>query len=252
MMMDAAEFRERLLGVVGEAWFEQPCALHDFLANYLTPESVKVYAMEHCVFAASFPRWLANVAGNCPHLDVRQYLIENMYVEEVRDPTEPIGHYESMVRFAVAVGLDDAWVRAYQGYLITRLTTSYWDHASRTRPWLEAFAAAAGLEIKANRTLLKRYGREPQSAQYRKRFKTLGLPDSALIHFHQAEAADPVEGGHGEMPVNILVKYATTAEQQEAVLRSLRESIQVNHFHWDAIGKRAIEVARGAPVFATA
>ena len=71
--------------------------------------------MEHCVFAASFPRWLANVTGNCPHLDVRQYLIENMYVEEVRDPTEPIGHYESMVRFAVAVGLDDAWVRAYPG-----------------------------------------------------------------------------------------------------------------------------------------
>ena len=54
------------------------------------------------------------------------------------------------------------------------------------------------------------------------------------------------------MPVNILVKYATTAEQQEAVLRSLRESIQVNHFHWDAIGKRAIEVAGGAPAFATA
>ena len=111
---------------------------------------------------------------------------------------------------------------------------------------------AAGLEIKANRTLLTRYGREPQSAHNRKRFKTLGLPESALVHFHQAEAADPVEGGHGEMPVNILVKYATSAEQQEAVLAALHESIEVNRFHWDTIGKRAIEVARGAPVSATA
>ena len=86
----------------------------------MTREGARVYALEHCVFAANFPRWLTNITGNCPILEVRQYLIQNAFVEEVRDPTITTGHYESLVDFAVALGLDRDYIYNYQGAPITR------------------------------------------------------------------------------------------------------------------------------------
>ena len=85
-------------------------------------------------------------------------MIENMYVEEVEDPTIKNGHYESMVDFAVALGYGRDYVRAYQGKVHTQMAIAYWDQASRTKPWLEAFAAVGGLEVVNNREIAERYG----------------------------------------------------------------------------------------------
>ena len=95
--------------------------LEQYNREHLSREGARVYALEHCVFAANFPRWLANIAGNCPHLEVRKYLIANMFVEEVKDPTIPVGHYESLVDFAVALGVDRQYVYGYSGAPITKM-----------------------------------------------------------------------------------------------------------------------------------
>ena len=86
-MRTAEQFKEAILDVLEEERWTVPTLLETYNANHMTREGARVYALEHCVFAANFPRWLTHIAGNCPILEVRQYLIENAFVEEVRDPT---------------------------------------------------------------------------------------------------------------------------------------------------------------------
>ncbi len=120
--------------------------LRVYTRDHLSREAARIYGLEHCVFAATFPRWLANITGNCPHLKIRKYLIENMFVEEVNDPTIPTGHYESLVDFVVELGAEREFVLGYTGAPITKMRVTYCDWVSRTKPWLETFACVAGNE----------------------------------------------------------------------------------------------------------
>ena len=92
-MLSAEQLKETILDILEEERWTVPTLLETYNANHMTRDGARVYALEHCVFAANFPRWLTNIAGNCPILEVRQYLIENAFVEEVRDPTIITGHY---------------------------------------------------------------------------------------------------------------------------------------------------------------
>src|SRR4029434_7407520 len=189
-------------------------------ANHMTREGARVYALEHCVFAVNFPRWLTNIAGNCPILEVRQYLIENSYAEKVRDRTIVTGHYESLVDFAVALGLDRDYIYNYQGAPITKMRITYCEYVSRYRPWLEAFASIAGNEVARGKAMIKRVGERARTSS--ENWSKLNLDDKALAHWDAADEADSSDGGHGEAPLDILAKYADTKEKQDACLEATR------------------------------
>ena len=236
-MRSAQQFRDELEAVVGRVWWERPNVLAEYIKRDLRPEGAGVFALEHCVFANNFPRWFGNIIGNCPRLDVRRYMIENMYVEEVEDPTIKSGHYESMVDFAVALGYGRDFVRAYQGKVHTRMAIAYWDQASRTKPWLEAFAAVGGLEVVNNREIAERYGGFIIGS--RATWKALGLPEESMTHWTAAEAADGSEGGHGDETLNIVARLADSAEKQDAILAVFEESMQVLYFQLEQVGRAA-------------
>ena len=244
MKRSDGEFQEEILGVVGKVLWEQPHALTEFYLHHMSREGAAVYALEHCVFADLFPRWFGNIVGNCPHLDARRYMIENMYVEEVEDPTIEAGHYESLVDFAVALGFERDFVYNFKGATYTRMATAYWDWASRTKPWLEAFAAVGGLEISKSPEVAARYGMDRLVG--RGRWKDLDLPGKALTHWEAADEADLPAGGHSDETVNTLVRYADTGEKQQAVLDSLEDSLQVHRLRSDLIGRDAIKASKGA------
>jgi pyrroloquinoline quinone (PQQ) biosynthesis protein C len=212
-----------------------------YLKDALRPEGARVLALEHCVFAINFPRWFGNIIGNCPHLDVRQYMIQNMYLEEVEDPTIKNGHYESMVDFAVALGCDRKYVYNYKGKIHTRMAVSYWDNASRTKPWLEAFAAVGGLEVCNNEAIALRFGGRPMTS--RETWAPLGLKKESVTHWEAAEAADTPEGGHGDETLDILVRFADTEEKQNTILATFEESMQVLYYQLDQIGLAAYEAS---------
>ena len=243
MKRSDGEFQEEILGLVGRVMWEKPHALTEFYLNHMSRAGAGVYALEHSVFADLFPRWFGNIVGSCPHLDARQYMIENMYVEEVRDPTIDAGHYESLVDFAVALGYDRDFVYSYKGAVYTQMATAYWDWASRTKPWLEAFAAVGGLEVGKSPEIAARYGMSRLVG--RGRWTSLDLPGKALTHWEAADEADLPEGGHSDETVNILVRYADTEEKQNAVLESLEQSMQVHRFRSDLIGQDAIKASKG-------
>jgi pyrroloquinoline quinone (PQQ) biosynthesis protein C len=177
-------------------------------------------------------------------------MIENMFIEEVKDPTIDAGHNESMWMFAKALGASEADIRDYEPLIVTTMALNYFDHVSRTRPWLEAFAAIALLEMLTNAPLAARYGHIPGNSS--KPWEKLGLDRSAMSHWSAAEKADHGLGddgpGHGEDALAILTRYAKTAGDQERAAAAMRESILVHKYQYDQIGLKAIALYGQAPV----
>jgi pyrroloquinoline quinone (PQQ) biosynthesis protein C len=231
--------KEQMHSIVGELWFENSPKIFDFLANYMSIEGAKVFTLEHAAFANHFPRWFANVVARCPQIDARAYMIENMYVEEVVDPTVKTPHYESLVQFGMALGLTRKDFAEYEPLPATIMAINYWDNVGKTKPWLEAFAAICGIEMSNSAELCARYKVKPPVLV--KWWEPLGLPPEALVHWKSAEAADPGEEGHSAEPIKILIKYATTPQDEEAVLRALRETFRVKRFRWDTFLNEAIK-----------
>ena len=238
------DFEERMALTIWENRWKNHTAYETFIQHHMCIEGAKVYALEHSVFANHFPRWFGTMVANCPSLSARAYMIENMYVEEVTDPEVENGHYDSLVDFGVALGLDRDFIYNYKGRIYTKLVLAYWERATRAWPWLEAFAAVAGLEAARGPQVLKHGNCLPNN---RAVFRQLGLPEEALAHWSAAEAADYSSGGHGDMTLKILSEHAESAEQQERILDVLTETMQIRSFHSDHIGRDALKAA-GVPL----
>src|SRR5688572_11678053 len=149
--------KEKIFSLVGKLWFEDDPKFFSFMTKHLTIEGAKVFTLEHAVFADHFPRWFANVIARCPHIDARRYMIENMYVEEVEDPTVKEGHYESLIKFGIGLGLNREQIVKHDPMPATIMAINYWDNAGKTKSWLEGFAAVCGLEISNNPEVCEMY-----------------------------------------------------------------------------------------------
>ena len=169
MKREIEDYKESLRQMVGEIYWESPPAMYLFQREYMSRDGALLFALEHCQFTDLFPRWFGNIIGNCPFIEARAYMIENMFVEEVKDPTIDAGHNESMWMFAKALGADERQIREYVPMVVTTMALHYFDNCSRTKPWLEAFAAIACLEMLTNAPLAARYGHIPGHASNRRR-----------------------------------------------------------------------------------
>lgn len=236
-MLSREAFENRMTTVIWENRWKHHTAYELFITKHMSKAGAAVYAREHAVFAKHFPRWFGSVIASCPEADARRYMIENMYVEEVNDPTIDNGHYESLVDFGVALGHDRQFLYGYKGRIYTRLCLAYWDRATRSWPWLEGFAAVAGLEAARSPSVLRLGNAIPNS---RRVWLSLDLPKSALSHWAAAEAADYGSDGHGDMTLKILSEHTTTEKEQNRVLEVLAESMQVRSYHFDCIGREAL------------
>lgn len=240
------EFDDLIHQEVGKLWWENPADIIPYIQGNPTADGMRVFSLEHCYFAERFPRWFGNIVANCPILAARQYMIENMFVEEVKDPEIDAGHYESMVDFAVATGAIRQDVYDYRPSVTQVMATHYWDNISRTRPWLEAFAGVGGLEFTNSAKLAAAYNQTPLNS--RDNFLNFAakqaLNETEMAHWEASTEADTGEDGHGQQTINICVQYADTREKQQGVLNAMLESIAIFKFQYDLIGKMAFDADR--------
>lgn len=248
-LLSPADFDELIHQEVGKLWWEDHASIITYIQGEPTANGMRAFSLEHCYFAERFPRWFGNIVSNCPILKARQYMIENMFVEEVKDPSIEAGHYESMVDFAVATGAKRQDVYDYKPSITQIMATHYWDDISRTKPWLEAFAGVGGLEFTNSAKLADRYNQTPLNSRenFHKFAGKSKMTATDMAHWEAATEADTGEDGHGQQTINILTQYADTVEQQQGVLDAMLESIGVFKFQYDLIGKMAFEADRRAP-----
>ena len=164
--------KEDVFNAIADAWWERKPKIVEFVNKHLTVEGARIFTPEHTYFADHFPRWFGNVIGNCPVIEPRAYMIGNMYVEEVDDPTIHDTHHGSMVTFGEGLGMTREQVLNHVPSIPMRMGIQYWDNISRTRPWLEGFAAIGSLELTNHGELASRYGEIALNS--RKKWEPLG------------------------------------------------------------------------------
>jgi pyrroloquinoline quinone (PQQ) biosynthesis protein C len=155
-----------------------------------------------------------------------------MYEEGVCDSRVGTDHNQLLIRLGEALGLTSQEIQDYQASPVTVAATRYWENVARTRPWLEAFATFACLEIRTSRQAMGPHyrGRRTRSSDA---WAKLRVPPKALETFTNHEAADE---GHGYEALALLLKYADSEERQERILYAVRESLTVERMFKNNIG----------------
>lgn len=240
MKRSTEEFKEEILALIA-SFGKEPDLREATEEQGLTIEGGKRFVLERNWFNRSWPRWLASIVANCPHKDVNRYLISNMYEEGVCDSRVATDHNELLIRLGETLGLTRQEIHDYAASPVTVAATSYWENAARTRPWLEAFATFACLEIRTSRQAMGPHykGRRTRSSDA---WAKLGLPAKALETFTNHEVADE---DHGYEALALLLKYADSEENQERIRNAIRESLTVERMFKNNIGNLMLKVGEG-------
>jgi len=218
---------------------------------------VQIQLKQQRPWVVGFPRWLANIYGNCLDVDVRRILLEDMDDEDFRDPRWHDGHVGLQRRLAFAVGLEDEDLD--EGPFCPEVVANYntMENISRTWPWLEAMAFVMGTECLTLNKMVKLYPdmeeletpgvTGPSMYMYRK----LGLQteDLAFIWAHDAsrleewetgkrpERAKGAEAKHQGYIISTLTERANTDEEKRRVIKSVQTGHAIYHLRWDGVGR---------------
>jgi pyrroloquinoline quinone (PQQ) biosynthesis protein C len=216
--------------IMKDYFFNLPGLHHHARAGRLTREAARVWLCHFHHFASTFPRWLANVAGACPHLEVRPMLIRNMWDEEVSDSRVGESHVELLFKMGKGVGLTKEEILATPPLPTTTIALGMWENLTRNRPWLEGLATLQILERCNDDDLARKFGLPPQLAL--DAWLKLGLIQDDLVFYSVHTEADKVHAGGEAM---YLYKFAKTEADRDRILQVSRESLQAMRLYQDGI-----------------
>ncbi len=175
----------------------------------LTREDLAHYARQYYKQESSFPRYVSAVHSNCPELNVRQALLENLTHEE----SGPENHPELWLRFAGAVGASRESVTAAEAAPKTRECVGAFETLSRG-PWQSGLAALYAYEAQQPAVA------KTKIAGLKTRY---GLDTKDALGFF--ETHEDVDVWHSESEKQILLEQvAKRPELKEAVKASVAKA----------------------------
>ena len=143
MVATTAPFRARL----EEAVRGQHSQMHPFtdawVNGQLTRRQLGEWARQHYHYVGKFSQWCGTVYGRCPDQEARDFLLENMWEEEMGNR-----HSELLIRFAEACGFSRDDVLNVDVLPTTRGLTAWCHEMANAHSFLEA---AAGLSSGSSR-----------------------------------------------------------------------------------------------------
>jgi pyrroloquinoline quinone (PQQ) biosynthesis protein C len=154
-----------------------------------TPQEAIFALCQVSLWARNFPRWCANVMQQCPHLEVRQKLIKDMFDEEIGDEWGKTPHYVLLSRLIQALGATAEQVDATRPLPTVFLVLSTFDQITRARHWLVGLQALVAVEH-----LTKPASAEETVQFWQSRF---GLNREDVMFFWVHGPADEEHAGEG-------------------------------------------------------
>lgn len=206
------------------------------------------FQQEYAVYVRDFPVLLARIHGHNPPPPVRRMLAENIYEEDTGGLSLGKSHPELFLEMMGGLGFpakvfDDVTLlpgaRRYRAWL---------ERASHHRDWVVGAAVMTVFvegSVKDRKELA-----EPSKPKTREEIESIvqqhplvrhfGVPPDAmdLIRSHQM-----VEAGHRHDAYYMVVNYARTRRQQEAILRCLNTSLRLWTAYRDGVA-RACGIAK--------
>ena len=184
------------------------------------------WAIQQWHFIGDFSQYMAGIYARCPEREVRDYLLENMWEEELRGTR----HSEYLVQFAAACGVSRDSFMATPALPTTEAlvdwcrTRSFYDH------WL---VGAAGLNIGLESQVVGIMERVTPPLIDKYRFKP-GEIDYFEVHWKTDQM-------HSERAFQIVDKFATTDELRRECLARVARATEMRWLFTDGVYRSFVE-----------
>lgn len=199
--------------------------------NNLTVQAARVLVQQWSNFTRHSRRCWAYVVGNCPHVEVRRFIVtENLYEEEA---VEGHSHMEILARMGRALGLTREEIESAKPLPTTVVALNAWEALTKNRSWYEGTAAKAVLERTNNPNCGNFSALEGE--RWMRQLK-LSRADVEFWLLH-----DSVDQIHGDGSLRLLEKYLRSDAEREAAIRAAEESMMAWRVYLDGIYEAAVE-----------
>ena len=194
-----------------------------FSKDRLTKEAARVLIEQWSSFTRHSRQCWAYVVGNCPHVEVRKFIVtENLYEEEA---LEGHSHFEILVRMGIALGLTREQIEFAKPLPSTVVALRAWETLTKNRTWYEGLAAKSVLE-RTNNPHCGNFSHH-QAERWMRHLK-LSKEDTEFWWMH-----DSVDQVHGDGSLALLEKYLKTDEEKQAAQRAAEESMMAWQIYFD-------------------
>jgi pyrroloquinoline quinone (PQQ) biosynthesis protein C len=193
--------------------------------DHLAVSGARMLIQQWGVFTRHSRCCWAHVVGNCPHVEVRKFVVtENLYEEEA---LEGHSHFELLVKMGKAVGLTREQVETAKPLPTTVVALHAWETLTKNRTWYEGLAAKAVLE-RTNDRKCGNFSAEQGERWMRQLKLTADDVEFWLLH-------DTVDQVHGGGSFNLLEKYLRSDAEKEAAIRAAEESMMAWKVYLDGV-----------------
>jgi len=191
----------------------------------LTAKGARVLVQQWGLFTRHSRRCWAYVVGNCPHVEIRKFIVtENLYEEEA---LEGHSHFDLILRMGQALGLSREELESAQPLPTTLVALHTWETLTRNRPWHEGLAAKAVLELTNNPNCGNFSHLEAE-----RWVRQLKLSREELEFWFLHDSVDQI---HGDGSLLLLEKYLLGEGEGKQALRAAEESMVAWKVYLDGI-----------------
>jgi pyrroloquinoline quinone (PQQ) biosynthesis protein C len=238
--MTKSRFQEELLRIMDH---KHHWAWPSFASGTVTVDQLTChFRQEYGVYVRDFPVFLSRIYGQNPPAPVRRMLAENIYEEDTGGLSLGKPHPELFLTMMSGLGLPARDFDKVDLLPASRRYRAWLDRSSHNRDWV---IGAAALTVFVEGSIKDRAEIVAPSkaktaeeieiiVQHHPLVKYHGLSSDAmdLIRAHQM-----VEAGHRHDAYTMVMTYATTYIQQQAVLNCLKKCLVLWQAYRDAVAK---------------
>lgn len=222
-LLNKEEFRAALeQAIEGNAVAKAPWTLM-WANGELEKHHFASWVEQHYAYVGPFADYLAYIYASCPHEDAKDFLLQNMWEEELGGDR----HTDLLIRFGEACGTTRERIESMSNLLPETIGLQSWCYrmAFRENFLIATAALVVGLESQV-------------PAIYRKQTPVLrekyGFTDEEVEFFDLHIVSDEI---HGERGYQIVLEYARTPEEQQRCIEVVEEATKMRRMYIAAISR---------------
>lgn len=190
-------------------------------AGTVTIPQLQLFTEQFYLHISRMLPWIGAIYVRCPHEDVRTSLVKNLAEECTGYQTQTDAHPELLLKFAEALGADVDAIRAAEQRTEGRRLTEYFEFMGMCREWFVPLSAIGiGLESFVPDTFRRIVAAMKQNYD---------MTDDDLIFWTMHIIADEE---HGDEGIEMVSKYALTADARKHVFDCTAETSRLFHDMW--------------------
>lgn len=219
--MKQTEWRKELGELVRDAM--RTAEMEHYFSVKISQPGAQVLITQLGLFIGHRRDCWAHVSANCPHMAVKQKILQHEYGEVIKDNYSEHGHMELIVRQGKALGLTPEQVMNVAPLPSTMATLYAWGWMTHAKSWIEGLASLTITEWANDDRLLQEFGGGLSRRMAKRWMDDLGFGWEQMPNFKVHAEADEE---HSDMFLTDLEKYAT-GEEEGLAYQAAKESMDL-------------------------